>query len=119
MGRPAAQAQTVRVTQAPPGELFDDIQRFIDEKLFAPQEIADVCRFAQAKTNADFLAHLRWDGQGQVAGGVIGGKVNQDKDDKADQDQNRHRKNQPPYCVVEHLFALDPQKCGAPPAAPH
>ena len=63
---------------------FDEIKRLGDEELLQPFDIFDEEGVVRAQGFADFLPHFWRDGQGQVAGGVAGGEVDDGEDDEAD-----------------------------------
>lgn len=90
------------IAELPAGDLLENIQRFIDEELMQPPKITDQEGLIETERCPDLFADLRRDRQRQVACGVIGREVEKSKNDKADDEQCRHGKKQPPQGKLKH-----------------
>ena len=85
---PGANSRTSgRVTDVHPRPAFQEIERFVDDELFQPLDITKVKRLAQAQAMADFLAHLRGNGQWQLTRWISRCEIQEGKYDKTDGQQ--------------------------------
>ena len=82
--------------------MFDEIQRFVDEELLAPQKMAEEHWPIKTKGNTNFLAYIRRDGKGQVARWVIRSRVQNEENNETDKQKRRDREDQSTDCVVKH-----------------
>src|SRR5690606_12400709 len=90
------------IPELPAGDLFENVQRLVDEELLQPFQIPDEEGLVEAERGADLLANLGRDRQGKVPGRIVRRQVEKCEDDKADDQQRRNCEEQPPDRKSEH-----------------
>jgi len=60
--------------------------------LLQPHQVTDEEGLVEAKRGTDLLTHFRRDGEGKVAGRIVGREIKQREDDEADDEQRRNGK---------------------------
>ena len=81
--------------------LLQNVQRFIDKELNAPLVVADVHRFTKTQGKTNFFPDFRWHCHGQATGWIAGRLIQNEKNDKADDQQSRNSNQQTPDDVAD------------------
>src|SRR5690606_12403590 len=92
----------------------DDVQRLADEKLFQPQQVADVNRLAQSEREPDLLPYLRRNSEGYLRGRIARREIEQQEYGETDEEKRRDRQQQPPNDVSQHMPEASSPTGGAP-----
>ena len=84
------------------------MQRFVDEELVEPEQIAHMHRLAESEGLANLLLDLHRDRQRQVCRGIARREVKEKEQDETDEQQGRNSERQSADGVVEHAVRPSP-----------